>query len=249
MKTSNKLLAGFFLAILLSTVTFITAAKLYANKDWVKTKGVSKTETRETGSFNKIHASHSIHVTIAQGQTSKVEVKADENLLPEIITEVKNQTLTIKKNNKIKREEKIEVFVTLPELTELVLSNGTHVTSPGEISGQDLKLEVSSGSHNTLYLNYENLTIENSSGAHSNLKGKATTASLTASSGAHINAQDLVVDKGSCNVSSGAHVNIKITNQINASASTGGHLNYIGNPAIKQVNTSTGGHINQVSNN
>ena len=71
-------------------------------------------------------------------------------------------------------------------------------------------------------------------------------ATLMASSGSSLIAQELIAQKAVARGSSGASMNIVVTEELDAEMSSGASLTYSGNPVIKNINTSSGGNINKI---
>ncbi len=68
--------------------------------DCVQTTGDIIAQTREISNFNKIQLEDNINLIISQDSTINLSVVGGENLLPDVVTEVKGDTLIIKNDNK-----------------------------------------------------------------------------------------------------------------------------------------------------
>ncbi|MBK6281967.1 MAG: DUF2807 domain-containing protein [Draconibacterium sp.] len=68
----------------------------------IKGNGNVVEQTREPGNFDKIDVSRGMNVYITQGETRKVVVKADENLLEAIETKNEGDVLVIKATQNIR---------------------------------------------------------------------------------------------------------------------------------------------------
>ena len=200
-------------------------------------------EERNVDDFDGIKASRGINVYITQGSETKVLVKADENLLDVIETEVEDDVLIVRSTAMVRNAESFKVFVTVPELEMIKASSGSNVYSENELKSDELETETSSGANITLEINVENLSAGASSGANLRLKGQAKEITARVSSGANIKAEDLKTRDAELKASSGGNIRISIQRQLRASASSGGNIHYSGQPSESDINTSSGGNV------
>lgn len=87
------------------------------------------------------------------------------------------------------------------------------------------------------------LTLDVSSGGKAYLGGSAENLTVDASSGAHVFGYDLAVTKCKADASSGGKIQINVSQELNAYASSGGGINYKGKGAIMDISTSSGGKV------
>lgn len=190
-----------------------------------------KTETRTVNSFNAIDVSSGIDLYLKMGTTEEVKVVADDDVIDDIVTEVKNGTLHIymEKGNLFNffnfgRSSARKVYVTVASLKRIHAS-----------SGSDVVLDVV----------YKNVSLDASSGADIKMSGKAKTVRASASSGGDINARNLEALVVHANASSGADVAVHATGEIYGNASSGGDIGYYGNPSVKNIDESSGGDVSK----
>jgi len=141
--------------------------------------------------------------------------------------------------------EPVKVYVSFKTLDKLHASGGSDVNSESVLKLDNLDLDVSSGSDVKLELEANQLRVESSSGSDVTLNGKALVAEVRATSGSDITAGDLEIRKCSAQASSGSDIGIKVTEELTADASSGGDINYSGNPKVKNIKESSGGDVTQ----
>ena len=233
MKTIIKLSAIFLL--IMTTSCFFEGVK--GNRNVV-------TEQRNISSdFTAIDANQGIKVYITMGNTPLLTVEADENLHDIIITEVKDGTLHIYTDKNIWSSKSRKVYVQASSINDISVSSGAEVISENTLKTEELKVKASSGSAVKLSLNVDQLTCNTSSGADAKLSGKANTFTAKSSSGSDIKAQELESETCTVKVTSGADVYVNVTGTLNAKATSGGDIRYIGNPKKVQQNESSSGSI------
>jgi hypothetical protein len=243
MKTSIKLLLGFLIVILVSITAFIAVAKYYQSANTVTGNGKNVSDARQVTDFNGLVVSGKISVNLTQGAETKVEVKGDENLVALVGTELEGNRLHIYTKEKISREAKLEVDVTIPAIESLHLYGGANIRSTNELKGEDLEMKTSSGSQATLALQYKNLKLESNAGSVLQLNGQVEEASFETSTGSVINAFGLSTRKFSIGANAGSVTEVKVLEEISADVSSGSTLTYDGEPAVRNVNSSSGGMI------
>jgi len=206
-------------------------------------------QVRQLSVFHGISVSSGIDLSLTQKNVEEVIVEANSEDLDKIITKVEDGILKIYIKDKSWlglnwNKERRKVYVSFKTLDKLVVSAGSDVNSASVLKLDKLDLDVSSGSDVKLELDANHLRVNSSSGSDVSLNGKVEVAEITASSGSDITAGDLETKKCSANVSSGSDISIKVTEELKADASSGGDINYSGNPKVKNIKKSSGGDIN-----
>ena len=239
MKPKHLQLIGFFaiLTILLSSCWFLGPS--------VKGNGHVTEEVRKVGDFDQIEVSRGMNVYITQGSPAKVVVIADNNLHEYIETEVHGGVLKVYVNANIRWASEKKVMVTVDKLASVETSSGSNVWSQSPILSENLELKANAGSNLTLEVNAKYLTAECSSGANIKLSGLAKDAKLETSSGANLKAEGLKVEHCKMSASSGAYVGSTVTGSLEAHASSGGNVDYFGEPTSTDINTSSGGGVHR----
>ncbi len=208
-----------------------------------------KTETRNVSNFKGIKVSTGIDLYVTMGSTEEVKIVADDDIVDNIITEVKDGTLRIymkqSKNwfNWNSGNQTRKAYVTVKELESIDASSGSDVKSENTLKGEDLKVYASSGSDVALDVYYKNVWVDTSSGSDAKLSGKVKTLNAEASSGSDIIAKDLESKICKISVSSGSDATVKVTGELYAKASSGADVIYYGNPSSKDINESSGGEV------
>jgi hypothetical protein len=239
MKTKKR---AFFFALMLLTTLFTA----------VQAGNIKKTETRNVKNYHAVDVSAGIDLYLKMGESEQVRVEADDDIIDDIVTEVKNGTLRIymKKGNffnffNFGTTSSRKVYVTVTELNSIDASSGSDVRSENTLKGDKLDVNSSSGSDVVLDVIYKDVSLDASSGADIKISGKAKTVRASASSGSDINARDLEAVIGHASASSGADVAIHATGEIYANASSGADVNYYGNPSVKNIDESSGGDVSK----
>ncbi len=107
-----------------------------------------KTETRHPGAFEAIVLEYPADVTIQQGADNTVRIQADDNLLPQISTEVVSGTLTIDTTEsawqaRVNPSEEVKITVTMNKPTEIVFAAPVGTLQANGVKAGTLKLVLS----------------------------------------------------------------------------------------------------------
>ncbi len=209
-------------------------------------------QVRAVSSFHGIHVSTGIHLYLTQSNDEKVAVSAEsKETRDKIVTEVVNGVLKIYFENNHDwysddhRNRNMRAYVSCKMLDELKASSGAHVEVDGTIQSGDLELSFSSGASFKGDVKVKGIKIDASSGAHSTISGSADDARASTSSGSRIEANGLVTNECDADASSGGHIEVTVNKSLSASASSGGHIEYKGDASIKNINTSSGGKVSK----
>ena len=178
----------------------------------IKGSGNVITETRNIqDSFDKIHVSSLIKVELEQSPNYEVIVKADDNLIPYVITDVEGSTLRIRLDKvSISNMKDIKVYVKMPYVTGLKATSSSEIDVKGGLTSESISLisgstaEIKLGDVNAKYVSVEaSSSSDIKIGRIFAVEFKATTTS-TADFDAYVEA-----DKIKINASSSSDVELK----------------------------------------
>lgn len=193
--------------------------------------------------FTEIVASEGLDVYISQGESASIKVEADSNVIDLIATDIKEGELRIHTTENIGRATK-SVYVTLPELTAIKASSGADVETQNTIRGSRVMLSATSGSDLTAQIVAESISASTSSGASLKVSGESVNLKAGASSGSDLIAGDLQAKNVIANASSGAYVRVHAIESLDASANSGGDVDYSGDAKVSK-DKSSGGSVSK----
>lgn len=219
--------------IVISWVVIVMAMSTTVAQKVVYDDNVQK---REIKSFHAIETSSGIEVIINKGDKEELAVSvSDTKYLDEVRTVVENGTLKISRSsnwslwNKWKnwKNWKVKVYVSYSRLDEV------KATSGGSINGTDVKLDKLSARLN--------------SGGAINLSGTVESLDVDGNSGAKFKGYSLRTVNCKADVSSGAGIQITVTKEISAKATSGGFVRFKGDGLIRDINVNSGGSVKRQS--
>ncbi|PTN10559.1 putative autotransporter adhesin-like protein [Mangrovibacterium marinum] len=199
-------------------------------------------QSRELEAFSEINLRVDAKLHLEQGDKQSVEIVAKGSTLDELVTEVKNRELVIRfktKNLLWKDFEtgKIEIFITVPDITALTVSGSGDIDNDGPLEARILSLTLSgSGSIKLDDLKSERVKAIISGSGNMELAGNSEAEDLSINisgsggfRGTHFESRDVTV-----RVSGSGNAYIHCTNSLIARVLGSGSIYYEGNPRIDQ---------------
>ena len=202
--------------------------------------------------FNGITVSSGIDLYLTQAATETLTIKANEELIKNVIVVQSGTNVTIKYKDgiswgKLFKNQSIKVYVNYKNLKDLTASGGSDVFTQNTLKTDLLNLKASGGSDLKLTLTVKDLSLSISGGSDAELKGSGENMSASASGGSDIDAFGYVVNYAKVNVSGGSDANIYVNKGLEAGASGGSDVNYKGNASLKKTTSSKSGDISRVN--
>jgi hypothetical protein len=178
----------------------------------VEGSGVAATQTRHVAPFQRVELAGSNNVVIRVRQKQSVVVRADDNLIARVTTEVQQGTLVVGQTpGSYASKSPMSVEVSVPSLDSLTLSGSGNVVV-SDIKAQSLRIMLSGSG---------NLT-----GA-----GSATQLDATVSGSGNILFERLLASDVHAVVSGSGDIFVTATKSLDASVPGSGAILYSGNPA------------------
>ncbi len=213
---------------------------------WKTVKGNhhSKKESRTVGEFSSLLSKGPLDVKITAGHSDKIEIMADENLLPYIETEVENGKLIIRTKNyvNLKSSSKMVVYVSMEQIKTLQLSGSGNIESEGSLSGAENTNIQLSGSGN-IRLNsgtFKDLkmAISGSGGIDVN-GGTAENLAIAISGSGNITVNNLAAENVDVKISGSGNAKVNANKSLTATISGSGNIYYKG--SAKSISSKTAG--------
>jgi hypothetical protein len=184
--------------------------------------GVAATQARDLAAFDSVELAGGNNVVIRVGEKQSVVVKADDNLLDRVTTEVQSRKLVIANTpGSLTTKSPMSVEVNVPTLTALTLTGSGNIVVDG-VEAESLELTLPGSG-----------TLTGS--------GTATRLDVTVGGSGTVQFTGLVATDVRALVSGSGSIFITATKTLDASVSGSGAILYAGNPQeITQNVTGTG---------
>lgn len=202
-------------------------------------------ETRNLDGFTKVSFGVAGKLILKQGNKFNVVLEGDKDFLDEIRTEVKGNSLVIRKSNwKLFQNKKVLVYITMPEVEGLSISGSGLLVAEGAIESDGLDLNVS-GSGDIVLKELEADMIDcgiSGSGTIELSGNGADDGDISISGSGKYLGESFELDKLDVSISGSGTCKCWVNSNIEARVSGSGDIYYKGNPNI-DARTSGSGKI------
>jgi hypothetical protein len=202
-------------------------------------------ETRDVSDFDAIEVSYPAAVFIRQGTTESLEIEADDNLLPNLKTEVRNGKLEIF----YRRGDGKHVNPTKTPRITIVVKNLADVdfNSAGELTIEKLKtdnLDVSlsgAGNLNLEQVQLKGLGVSLSGAGSMTASGSAEDLDMNISGFGDFKGADLHSQVARVNISGAGSATVWVDDDLTAGISGAGSISYYGSASVTKQISGVGG--------
>jgi hypothetical protein len=235
------------LQLLLLGVLFITTS---GNAQWKKIKGNGKivTEKITTASYDEINVSGFFDVVLVSGTEGAINIKGEENVLPLIKMEVKDNVLKIytEKNINISTKENITITIPFEQISFVSLSGSGDIKTKNTIVATNFKAKLSGSGDMNLDVKATNFEVNISGSGDVVLTGSSENFTSKISGSGDVNAADLITKKANLTISGSGDMKVNCSESLYARVSGSGDIEYKGNPQSKDTKVSGSGEISKM---
>lgn len=186
------------------------------NKDVITGSGSITETVRTPGSFSGLNTEGNVKVHITYAPEISVKLMGYANLIPEFVTEVKNNILYLHYRDRLNvKHDNIEVFLTMPGFTAINTSGSSVIAAEGNFD-QAAQLSILSSGNSEISI--DNMTVENYIVSGSGNCNIATVA---------VNAKTAKIE-----ISGNGTVSLSASEKLDVSISGSGTVSYKGDPAV-----------------
>lgn len=228
--------------VIVTTVLFSSCAVDMLNRV-SGNKNVVTQDRKINDDFTSIKVSTGLDLYISQSNNVSLRVEADENLHDIIITEISNGVLKVYSEKNIWKAKARSVYVSVKDLEEISATSGSDVYTENTLRVGNLRVMTTSGADARMTVNAENITTSSTSGSDIKMMGTAVNHTAKATSGSSIKSYGLKSQNVIAKVTSGANIDVYATESIDAVATSGGDIDYKGNPRQVNKKSTSGGSI------
>ena len=196
--------------------------------------------------FDKLDISSSFDVDVVQGDSFKVVIRVDDNLL-EYVQAVK-QGSTLKIGLEPMRaynfsNTTMEADITMPDLTALDLSGSSTAVLNGFETSNSLTFDLSGNSELRGEIEGREVNFDLSGNSRILLSGSAANLRISASGNSEVDLSDFPGTDGRVDASGSSTVIVNLSGRLDADASGGSDIFYLGNPQLGSIDTSGSSNI------
>ncbi len=206
------------------------------------------TQNRDVSGFVGINISYPAEVTINQGQTESVTIEADDNVLPQLRTQVVGDTLSIDNGEpvwsaRVNPSRPVKITINVKDLRSLNFSSAGTV-QVGNLQTNNLTMNISgAGSITFDNVKLSNLNCNLSGAGSVKVSGAADSVKLNISGLGSFSGADLMSQSANVHVSGTGSATVHPSSELIADVSGVGSVNYYGNPTVSKDVSGIGGVV------
>jgi len=251
-----------FLFFPLIVLILVSLACQVAIPNTVTGSGTVDTETREVSDFDGISLENMGDVYITVGNTEKLTIEAEDNLLPLLTSEVENGTLKLDvvSGRNINPTKPITYNITVKDLKDITLAgSGAIYSAPlaadkmavvlagsgninlEEVTSTDFNVTIAgSGNIHVDKITAERVDATISGSGDIRIAGEAPRQNLDVFGSGSYLAGDLQTDTTDVNIAGSGNVTVWVMEHLNATVNGSGDISYYGRPTIDHTDNGSG---------
>jgi hypothetical protein len=209
-----------------------------------KGSGNSISIERHVPYFTGIETNGSFDVHITKDAVQKVIIKADDNIIPIIETEVENGILEIELDDDacLRRANKVDVYISTPSLRKVRLNGSGSVHGEGVFTDDEMNLFVNGSGDMFLNFDGKNLRSKIEGSGKITLSGSAENANHDINGSGNIQAKTLETQHVTTRVNGSGRISVNAVQTLKVNISGSGRVGYTGNP-VTDVNINGSGKV------
>ena len=200
-------------------------------------------EKRELPEFHALNISSEIDAELILSDKEGIELEIENANPLNLVSEVEKGVLTVKMKTGSYKDAVLKVKIHFKDLNEIESTGRASVWSEEEIYLDELSVRLYNGGATRLRLFCEDLDINISQGSILTLKGKGKFQKVKVNTKATYSGYEFETEKAVVNSTSYGKAKVSVSKYLEAKASSGGFIGFVGNPARVERKTSLGGEV------
>ncbi len=205
----------------------------------VRGSGTVITESRDVSGFDEVRLDGAGSLVITQGESESLAIEAEDNILPELTSDVRGDTLilgyqeTFWKKSVLSTRE-IRYILTVTDLHKVTF-NGAAGLDMDHLETSSLVLEINGAGQ----IKIDNLTADSVSvtidgTGNVELSGEVATQTININGAGNVRVGDLRTATTSIEVNGLGNATLWATESLDVTINGGGNLDYYGSPSVTQ---------------
>jgi len=233
----------------ITTLLLVLTFTATVNAQWfgqrVRGNGNVITKTRNVSDYDKVAVAGSFDVKLVAGNEGKLTIKAEENLLEYLITEVDGDKLKIKWKKGVSIRTTKGVLVTVPfeDLEAVSLSGSGDVFTEDVIKADSFKTALSGSGDIKLAVKATSLSSAISGSGDIKLTGSTTRLKCSLAGSGDFHGYELTSNEAEVSIAGSGGIEIHVSENLKARVAGSGDVYYKGDPKIQDVKVSGSGTV------
>ena len=202
------------------------------------------TQEKQLSVYDRIEVLGSYDVIFTDGEVGKIKIKAPDNILPLIQTEVSDGLLKIgAEKNRYKVKEPIIIYVPVDSrLKQVDIKGSADIYSEKNLETKTLNVGIYGSGDARLAVDVSSLALEVVGAGDIRVSGRAKDLSIDISGSGDVDTLKLTAEKAVISISGAGDVSAYVTEDVDVSITGSGDVTIKGNPKkVKQKINGSGG--------
>jgi hypothetical protein len=224
---------------------FILSAFLFYSCESINGSGHIQTEKRNVGRFDGVQASGSMDIEVTNGDNVSVEVEADDNILPYVITKVDNGLLDVYLKPHISfNNVHTKIYVTAPDLRKLSVRGSGNIRGRNMIhNNRSISTGISGSGDIDANVDAPDIRAEISGSGNLSLRGRCKNFEGSISGSGDLKCSDLLSENTEVSIFGSGNAHVYSSVHLKASTTGSGDIFYRGNPSSPEVSKTGSGNV------
>ena len=201
------------------------------------------TEKRDLPEFHSLNISSEIDAELILSEKEGIDLEFENANPLSLVSEVKKGVLTVKMKTGSYKDAVLKVKIHFKDLKEIESTGRASVWSEEDIYLDELTVRLYNGGATRLRLHCDDVVINISQGSILTLKGEGKMQNVKVNTNATYSGYEFKSEKAVVNSTSYGKAKVSVSNYLEAKASSGGFIGFVGNPARVERKTSLGGEV------
>jgi len=200
-------------------------------------------EKRDLPEFHSLNISSQIDAELILSEKEGIDLEIENANPLNLVSEVEKGVLTVKMKTGSYKDADLKVKIHFKDLKEIESTGRASVWSEEDIYLDELSIRLFNGGATRLRLFCDDVDINISQGSILTLKGEGKFQKVKVNTDATYSGYEFKSEKAVVNSNSYGKAKVSASKYLEAKATTGGFIGFVGNPARVERKTSLGGEV------
>lgn len=219
--------------MLLGASLFFTS-NLFAQWKFIRGEGDVVKQEISIDDFDGIAISISANVYLTQGNTQKVVVEGQANIIANIEREVKKGTWEIGFEKSTKNTKRVNIYITIPDLTSIAVAGSGDVTTESDFKGMgDLSIFIAGSGNVNVRGDAKSLDLSIAGSGDVKMEGTAPTVEVSIAGSGDVDLKSFMSQNCEVNIAGSGDCNVNVNGKLDVSIIGSGDVYYIGEAKVR----------------
>ncbi len=248
MKTSNKIITGFFLVVLMITISTMAFVRNGTyEKELIKSIGEKTNKKINFKYLRALDISVGKITLIQQEGPSHIEIKCAENIRQYLVQEVEDNEFFLGVDEGENVDLDLDVIVYVQNIESIIISGRAALKGNGTFKTDSLRIKTYGTASLQMDIAADFLKLIAANASKLNLNGTANFLRMEAHHGGRIEAENLVAKEVDAYAGNAGHINIHASEKLSVNINNAGRINYLGYPQLIKNSINSAGTLNSIN--